>query len=164
MCFDQYNLGVIYPNTIRKNQIYPGYVEQPFAMTDYVGKLCLPSKTWVPQGVSCLLSGLSFSQFLWGQQQSELRPEFRSMERLTPPLPPLFFAFYSKYHVPIPENALPCKPFCCGCPYEKKSKNLVLLPLRAFWNISPKTVYARVGLSKTIQSGLIPEDGLQPFL
>ena len=23
---------------------------------------------------------------------------------------------------PIPENSWPCKPFCCGCPYEKTNK------------------------------------------
>ena len=33
------------------------------------------------------------------------------------------------YHeAPILENSWPCKPFCCGCPYEKKSRNLVLPP------------------------------------
>ena len=44
--------------------------------------------------------------------------------------PPSFFLPVTQnYHeAPIPENSCPCKPFCCGCPYEKKSRNLVLHP------------------------------------
>ena len=44
--------------------------------------------------------------------------------------PSLTFCLFTQniLRQPIPENSWPCKPFCCGCPYEKKSKNLVLPP------------------------------------
>ena len=38
------------------------------------------------------------------------------------PLPHLLFAFTQNIlRQPIPENSWPCKPFCCGCPYEEKN-------------------------------------------
>ena len=42
---------------------------------------------------------------------------------------PCFLPLTQNYlEAPIPENSRPWKPFCCGCPYEKKIRNLVLLP------------------------------------
>ena len=44
-------------------------------------------------------------------------------------LPPsLAFCLFTQsiFMQPIPENSWPCKPFCCGCPYEKNIKKLVL--------------------------------------
>ena len=37
------------------------------------------------------------------------------------------------------------KTFYCGCPYEKKSQNLVLPPLTAHLNMDPKTAQSRKG-------------------
>ena len=32
---------------------------------------------------------------------------------------------------PIPENFWHCKPFCCGCPYEKKNKKFSFTPSKS---------------------------------
>ena len=34
-----------------------GYLGSKFTLTSYVGKLCLPSTTWIPQGVNCIQAG-----------------------------------------------------------------------------------------------------------
>ena len=40
------------------------------------------------------------------------------------PLSHFFLPVTQNIHeAPIPENSWPCKPFGCGCPYEKKSEN-----------------------------------------
>ena len=41
------------------------------------------------------------------------------------PLLPFFLPVTQNYHeAQIPENSWPCKPFCCGCPHEKKNQEI----------------------------------------
>ena len=62
------------------------------------------------------------------KQKEHVNPLGRGAVQCTLPL--VFLPFTQNYlEAPIPENSWPCKPFCCGCPYEeKKSRNLVLPP------------------------------------
>ena len=84
------------------------------------------------------------------QERSQTLPSsmflifFNPMERGALYIPPLevFCPSYSK-NLKATHNwkFLTYPNFCCGCPHEKKSRNLVLLPFRSLWNMGLKIVH-----------------------